>query len=81
MSDSIQRDDGESELRFNDKLNAFNVIEFSVDHDLVTRCYDEVRDVLGGESFEGTRVSEKIGRCSLLIQSWLVERHSLGVGW
>lgn len=45
----------------NQSLNAENVIEFELDHDLVVAAYDEVDDVLGDAYFEGPCTSARTG--------------------
>ena len=47
--------------RINQDLNARNVIELVIDHDVVTQCYAEVNDILNAYSFDGIRVSGSSG--------------------
>ena len=47
--------------RINKDLNAPNVIEFPIDHDVVSQSYADVNDILGAGLFEGVRVSGSSG--------------------
>ena len=43
---------------FNDEFDANNVFELNLDFPTIVAAYDEVKDVLSGEFFEGYQVSE-----------------------
>jgi len=47
--------------RFNEELEADNVMELALDFSIVQAAYDEVEDILSQGSFEGERESEKTG--------------------
>lgn len=47
--------------RINHDLNAANVFELPVDHAVVARSYNEVKDLLGPGVFDGVRVSDSTG--------------------
>ena len=47
--------------RFNEELEAENVIELDLDFSIVRAAYDEVEDILAAGYFEGTKESQKTG--------------------
>ena len=64
------------EERFNEELEADNVIELDLDFSIVREAYEEVEDILSEGFFEGQKESEKSGiRLFSLYPKWNGDMH------